>query len=333
MATIFVLERSKIMRFFCWVLLFVIGFIVATQWSEIQRSLYGVKDGITLEGQHMSRLLPEEVEKIVQEMAKIYSLQPRDAGFFTETGEIIPEKPGRGVEVEETVRRVLTALPGEDVELVTYSIPATVGKDYFIPVFQGDPSRKEVCLCVNVAWGEEELPKMLSILDRHGVKATFFFVGSWVEKFPDLVRRVAREGHEVANHGLYHGHPNKMSRDELKRLVLENQRLLEEVTGKKSPKIFAPPYGEFNDHVLSVLGNLGFRTIMWTVDTIDWKRPEPGLIIKRVKEKTKPGTIILTHPTAPTVEALDRIIEFLKKEGYTFATVSRIIRENNENKE
>ena len=68
---------------------------------------------------------------------------------------------------------------------------------------------------------------MLSILREHGVKATFFFVGDWVRKFPDLVREIHREGHEVANHGLYHGHPNKMSRAELRELILENTRLLE----------------------------------------------------------------------------------------------------------
>ena len=328
MSTILVLERTKIIRFFCWLFLFVLGFFVTTRWSEIQRNLYGVKTGVTLEGQPMGRLLPEEVERIVRKMAAGFALQPRNAGFFAETGEIIPEKPGRGVEIEETVKRILTASPGEKVNLVTYSIPATVSQDYFRPVFQGDPSRREACLTINVAWGEEEIPRLLSILRKHGVKATFFFVGTWVEKFPELVRQIAKDGHEIANHGLYHGHPTKMSRDELKRLVLENDRLLAEVAGGKPPNIFAPPYGEFNEHVLSVVGSLGFKTIMWTVDTIDWKLPAPEVIIKRVTEKTKPGTIILMHPTAPTVAALDQIIEFLKKEGYTLTTVSQIIRKS-----
>lgn len=329
MPTILVLERNKISRFFCWLLLFALGFFITIRWSEIQRNLYGVKAGVTLEGYPVGRLLPEEVEEIVEKMAVGYTLQPRDAGFFAETGEIIPEKPGRGVEIGETVKRILTASPGENVSLVTYSIPAAVSQDYFRPVFQGDPSRREVCLTINVAWGEEEIPKLLSILKEHGVKATFFFVGTWVEKFPELVRQIAKDGHEIANHGLYHGHPTKMNRDELKKLVLENDRLLAEVTGSKPPNIFAPPYGEFNEHVLSVVGGLGFKTIMWTVDTVDWKLPAPEVIIKRVAEKTKPGAIILMHPTAPTVAALDEMIGFLKKEGYSFTTVSQIIRETN----
>ncbi len=321
-----VLERSKIYKFICWFLLAVLSAGVASRWTDTRRALFGVRKGVTLEGESMARLLPEEVGKVVTELAKLYSIEPRNAGYFSETGEVIPEQDGRGVDIETTVARVLKAASGENVNLVTYAIPATVGKDYFSPIFQGPSTHKAASLTINVAWGEEELPELLAILKQYGVKATFFFDGDWVKKFPNFVRQIFKEGHEVANHGLYHGHPVQMGRDELKRLILENSQLLKEVIGREPAKLFAPPYGEFNEQIVAVAGNLGYRTIMWTIDTIDWKRPAPEVIFRRVIDKIKPGAIILMHPTVPTVVALEEIIKALKSQGYSLVTVSELLK-------
>ena len=320
-----ILERKKITWFFCWVLLVVISAVAVTQWSVLQRRWYGGKDGVMLEGRSMARLLPGEVRTIVTEMAKIYALAPQNAGYFVETGEVIPEKDGRGVDVEATVAAILAAEPGARLNLITYAIPATVSKEYFAPVFQGPTDQKRASLTINVAWGEAELPAMLKILQERGVKATFFFDGAWVKKFPEFVKEIHAAGHEVANHGLYHGHPAQMSRDELRRLIVENNQLLGTVIGTEPAKLFAPPYGEFNDRIVAVAGNLGYRTIMWTIDTIDWQRPAPEVIVRRVVDKIKPGAIILMHPTVPTVQALDRIIQTLQGQGYSLVTVSTLL--------
>ena len=119
-----------------------------------------------------------------------------------------------------------------------------------------------------------------------------------------------------------------MSRDELRRLIVENNQLLAEVIGTEPAKLFAPPYGEFNDQIVAVAGNLGYRTIMWTIDTIDWQRPAPEVIVRRVVDKIKPGAIILIHPTVPTVQALGRIIDTLQGQGYSLVTVSALLTEN-----
>lgn len=321
-----VVERKKITRFFCWVLLAVISAVAAVQWSALQRKWYGVRDGVMLEGRSMARLLPAEVKKVVSEMAKLYTLSPQNAGYFVETGEVIPEKDGRGVDIEATVAQVLAAPPGARLRLITYAIPASVGKEYFTPVFQGPADQKKVSLTINVAWGEAELPAMLRILKERGVKATFFFDGAWVKKFPEFVKEIHAAGHEIANHGLYHGHPLQMSREELKRLIVENHQLLAGVIGTEPAKLFAPPYGEFNEEIVAVAGNLGYRTIMWTIDTIDWQRPAPEVIIRRVLDKIKAGAIILMHPTVPTVQALDRIIRELQGQGYALVTISELLK-------
>lgn len=324
-----ILERKKITWLFCWVLLVVVSAVGTTRWLALQRKWHGVKDGVMLEGHLMGRLLPAEVEKAVAEIAKKHTLAPQNAGYFVETGEVIPEKEGRGVDIEATVAQVLAANSGEHLQLITYAIPATVGKEYFSPVFQGPTDQKKVSLTINVAWGEAELPAMLKILKERGVQATFFFDGAWVKKFPEMVKEIHADGHEIANHGLYHGHPAQMSRDELKRLITENNQLLAEVIGTDPPKLFAPPYGEFNEGILAVAGNLGYRTIMWTIDTIDWQRPAPEIIIRRVVDKIKAGAIILMHPTVPTVQALEQIIQSLQGQGYKLVTVSELLKEKN----
>ncbi|HHT49846.1 MAG TPA: polysaccharide deacetylase family protein [Firmicutes bacterium] len=321
-----IVERKKVTWFVCWALLVVISAVAVTQWSALQRKWYGVKDGVMLEGRSMARLLPAEVKKVVTEMAKFYTLPPQNAGYFVETGEVIPDKEGRGVDIEATVGQILTAQPGAQLRMITFAIPASVGKDYFSPVFQGPADQKKASLTINVAWGEEELPALLQILKKRGVKATFFFDGAWVKKFPEFVKEIHTAGHEIANHGLYHGHPAQMGREELKRLIVENDQLLAGVIGAEPAKLFAPPYGEFNEEIVAVAGNLGYRTIMWTIDTIDWQRPAPEVIIRRVVDKMKGGAIILMHPTAPTVQALDRIIQALQGQGYELVTVSELLR-------
>ncbi|HBR29708.1 MAG TPA: hypothetical protein DD789_09765 [Firmicutes bacterium] len=324
-----ILERKKITWFFCWVLVVVVSAVGTTRWFALQRQWYGVKEGVMLEGHLMHRLLPAEVKKAVAEMAKIYALDPQNAGYFVETGEVIPEKDGRGVDIEATVAQVLAANSGARLQLITYAIPATVGKEYFSPVFQGPTDQKKISLAINVAWGEEELPAMLKILKERGVHATFFFDGAWVKKFPEMVKAIHAAGHEIANHGLYHGHPAQMSRDELKRLIVENNQLLAGIIGMDPPKLFAPPYGEFNQEIVAVAGNLGYRTIMWTIDTIDWQRPAPEIIIRRVVDKIKAGAIILMHPTVPTVQALERIIQNVQGQGYKLVTVSELLKASN----
>lgn len=323
--TMLVLERRVIIKLFCWAFLALVGFYAAYHWAGIKRELYGVKPGVTLDGDELGGLLREEVRRIVTKKGELYSLEPRDAGFFLETGELISEKAGRGVDIEATIERIFKASPGEETELITYAIPAAVSKEYFIPVYRGETTSKKASITINVDWGQEVIPQMLSILNKNGAQATFFITGAWAEKFPEMARMIGMAGHEIANHGLRHDHPTQMSKEELTRLIVENSRLLTEVTGKPPAKLFAPPYGEYDEKVLSVVGNLGYRTVLWTIDTVDWKLPAPELIFSRVTEKIKAGAIILMHPTAPTVAILGEILQALRGQGYELVTVSKLL--------
>ncbi len=193
------------------------------------------------------------------------------------------------------------------------------------PIYQGSEERKEIALTINVYWGEEYLPQMLQILRENNVKATFNIGGMWAEKFPELLKKIADEGHEIGSHGYSHPHPDQLSKAGNLREMMRSEKIIEEITGQEI-KLFAPPYGERGNTVLEAAEEAGYQFILWSVDTIDWQRPAPEVIIRRVVQKAHNGAIVLMHPTAPTVSALPTMIKELKANGYQLVTVSELIK-------
>ena len=193
------------------------------------------------------------------------------------------------------------------------------------PIYQGNTGQKVVALTFNVDWGEEFIPDLLKVLDKHKAKATFFVTGKWASKFPALTKEIKARGHDIGNHGYRHAHLNNLSLNGVTQEIIGAQRIIEETTGEK-PALFAPPYGEYNTTVQKAVADLDYKLIMWSLDTIDWQRPEPATIVKRVVPRIHNDAIILMHPTQPTVEALPVILTELKKEGYEFLTVGEIIK-------
>ncbi|MFO7819148.1 MAG: polysaccharide deacetylase family protein [Halanaerobacter sp.] len=190
--------------------------------------------------------------------------------------------------------------------------------------YQGPQDKNEVAFAINVAWGTEYIPEILDILKKEEATATFFLVGNWVEKFPELVVEIKEEGHELGNHGYRHRHPQKLAEEALIALIKKNENLIQETADYKT-ELFAPPYGEVDQRIVKVAHKVGYKTIMWTVDTIDWQRPEPEVIIKRVVPKAEKGAIILMHPTEPTVKALPAMIKGLEEKGYKLVTISELL--------
>ncbi|HYH05290.1 MAG TPA: polysaccharide deacetylase family protein [Bacillota bacterium] len=294
--------------------------------ERVTRRIFGVKSGVWLENRQVAGMLPEELTKLVTLMAERVNRDARDAGYLPETGEILSAQPGKRVQVAETVQQVCLAKAGSRLKLKIVEVAPGISEELFKPVYHANAALPKVALTVNVAWGEEYLPEILRILKEEKAKATFFFVGTWVKAFPELVKEIAASGHEVANHGLYHGHPLQMKREELRRLITENNLLLAGTLGKEPARLFAPPYGEVNSQIAATAGELGYRTIMWSVDTIDWKNPTPETLLNRVLAKIEPGGIILMHPTVASRTALRPLIRALKKRGLQPVTVSELIR-------
>lgn len=201
---------------------------------------------------------------------------------------------------------------------------STVSKNTYEPLYQGDSNKKEIAITCNVVWGEEFIPQMLEILRENNVKITFNVGGDWAGKFPNLTKALADGKHELGNHGYSHPHPAQISYDKNVEEIIKTQEAIYKAAKVKT-NLFAPPYGEFNQKVLWAAGEHGYRTILWSIDTIDWQRPQPEVIVQRVLQKAHNGGIILMHPTAPTVKALPTMLKELKKRGYKLVTVTELL--------
>lgn len=194
-----------------------------------------------------------------------------------------------------------------------------------LPIYCVERDQKMVSVSFDAAWGNEDTEQLIDILGRYNVKATFFVVGDWAEKYPESVKALHDAGHEVMNHSNHHDHLSQLSAEEIAADVNACNDKIEEITGVR-PTLIRPPYGEYDDKVISAIRGLGMEPIQWDVDSLDWKDLSAPEITERVTSKVGPGSIVLFHNAAlHTPEALPGIIEALLQQGYTFVPISEII--------
>lgn len=192
------------------------------------------------------------------------------------------------------------------------------------PIYYGDTQKTDVALMINVDWGEDILPQMLDILKSKNVKVTFFITGRFAAKFPELVQRISQEGHEIGNHGYSHPHADKISGAANQKEISDTEKVFQDLN-LKFAKIFAPPYGEHKTHVVDAASALGYKTIMWTADTIDWQEPPAETIVKRVLGNADNGALFLMHPKKCTLSALPAVIDGLQARNFQLKMVTEVI--------
>ncbi len=206
--------------------------------------------------------------------------------------------------------------------------PAVVGVSAStrqLPIYCVQKDYKVLSISFDAAWGNEDTQQLIDILDKYGVKATFFVVGEWVDKYPESVKALFDAGHEVMSHSDSHAHFNSLSADEIVADLTACGDKIEGVTGVR-PTLFRCPYGEYDDHVINAVRSMDIEPIQWDVDSLDWKDLSAADITKRVTGKVQPGSIVLFHNAAlHTPEALPGIIEALLQQGYTFVPISQLI--------
>jgi polysaccharide deacetylase family sporulation protein PdaB len=194
-----------------------------------------------------------------------------------------------------------------------------------LPIYCVQRDQKMLSISFDAAWGNEDTQMLIDILERYKVKATFFVVGEWVDKYPESVKALFDAGHEVMNHSDDHAHFTKLSRDEIVANINACNDKIEAVTGVR-PTLFRPPYGEYDDNVVTAVRSMEMEPIQWDVDSLDWKDLPASEITQRVTSKVQAGSIVLFHNAAlHTPEALPAIIETLLQEGYTFVPISQLI--------
>lgn len=171
-------------------------------------------------------------------------------------------------------------------------------------------------------------PLILDILEEFEIKATFFAVGSNVEAYPELVKRIATEGHELGNHTYQHNHVAKMSMEDLTNDINLCNDAIERITGNR-PRYFRPPEGVCTNNVQEICSATNTTIVMWSVDTRDWAHTPISEIFQNVRRNTQNGSIILMHDfigkNSPTPQALRQIIPMLLELGYEFVTVSQLL--------
>lgn len=302
----------------------VLIFFAPRMLKTAERYLYGVNRGVTLEGQLLEGLMKQELYDVVASLAEASYVEASNASWDWQTGKIMPEVVGKFTDVQATIDALLQAPAHSTVQMVTVLVLPSITSSHFQPYYRGPTSEPRVALMINVDWGNEFIPGMLDVFRQYGVSATWFPTGRWAKSAPDLAKSISLEGHEIGNHGGWHGLPSQMSRSEILRLIQEGEDLILEATGQK-PQVFAPPAGDFNKQTVAVAAELGYKTVLWTVDTVDWQRPAPTIIIDRVLGKVNHGSLVLMHPTKPTLEALPVILEHLTTKGYHCVTVSELL--------
>ena len=201
----------------------------------------------------------------------------------------------------------------------------TAQTDRILPIYSVERDNKTVALSFDAAWGNEDTQQLIDILNDHGVKATFFLVGQWVDRYPESVKALAEAGMDVMNHSDDHAHFSQLSEQDIISNVNACNDKIEAITGTR-PTLFRCPYGEYDNHVVSAVNSMGMHVIQWNVDSLDWKELSAQEITARVTKQVIPGSIILFHNAAlHTPEALPGIIEYLQQEGYEILPVSQLI--------
>ena len=194
-----------------------------------------------------------------------------------------------------------------------------------LPIYCVQRDSKVCALSFDAAWGNEDTQTLIDILDRYQVKATFFVVGEWVDKYPESVKALSDAGHEIMCHSNDHAHFNTLSADQIAADINACCDKIEAVTGTR-PTLFRPPFGEYDDHVVTTVRGMDMEIIQWDVDSLDWKDYDAPTITQRVTSKVGPGSIVLFHNAAlHTPEALPSILEYLLQEGYDVVPISQLI--------
>jgi len=198
-----------------------------------------------------------------------------------------------------------------------------------MPIFYVKKKAPEVCLTFDISWGEKTLPLVLKVLEQHQVPATFFLSGPWAVRHEGYVKSIAEQGHEIASHGDRHLNLSQYPKEVVKENIYKAHQDLLSVVDRVVP-FFRPPNGDYDDLVIDTARELGFETVIWSVDSLDWKNPGPGYMVDRVIRRTFPGAIVLCHASDSSQEihiALPGIITGLRKKGYRLVTLSQLVEE------
>lgn len=196
-----------------------------------------------------------------------------------------------------------------------------------LPIYCVETPEKKVALSFDAAWGNEDTRRILDILARHDTHVTFFMTGGWVENYPEDVKAILAGGHDLGNHSEHHKNMSQLTKTECRDEIISVHQKVKELTGYDM-FLFRPPYGDYDNNVISTVEACHYYPIQWSVDSLDWKDYGCEDILKRVcdSDKLSNGSIILCHNGAKhTADALDDLLTRLENMGYQVVPISQLI--------
>lgn len=267
----------------------------------------------------------DELRSLIESRAAKLNAAPVDASV-DRVWKAIPGYNGLEVDVEASYRNTLLKGPDDGLKLVVRQIRPKVSLNDLgaVPIYRGNPAKPMVSLMINVAWGNQYIVPMLDILDQEKVKVTFFLDGSWLSKNRELAAEMMKRGHEMENHAYTHPNMSTLSRARATAEIDKTKSLLKESLGVDN-KWFAPPSGDFDQETVDIAASLGLKTVLWTLDTVDWRNPSPESVVAKISSKAEAGTLILMHPTASSSRALRGMIQGIRAKGLQLGTVSQTL--------
>lgn len=206
-----------------------------------------------------------------------------------------------------------------------YNLPTAATSQ--TPVFYVKTDQKLMALTFDISWGKDTPIRILDVLARYNQKATFFLSGPWANHYRNTVTRIVEEGHEIASHGQEHINLSQESKQTVRDNIQSAHDILVNLTNT-TPEFFRPPNGDYDDLVVLTARELGYETVIWSLDSLDWKNPGVSYMVEIISKYSFPGAIILFHASdsaKETHEALPLVIENLRAAGYELLTLGELV--------
>lgn len=194
-----------------------------------------------------------------------------------------------------------------------------------VPVYRVDTQEKQVAISFDAAWGADKTQQIMQVLEEYNAGATFFLVGFWVDKYPEMVKAIDEAGFEIGTHSNTHPDMAKISQENIAKELDISSEKIKAITGKEV-SLFRPPYGSYNNDLINACSQRNLIPIQWDVDSLDWKGLSAVDITSRVVDKVQNGSIILMHNNADNVvDAVKMVLERLTNEGYKVTSVGDLV--------
>ena len=199
----------------------------------------------------------------------------------------------------------------------------------FNAAYLGDTTQKVIYLTFDAGYENGCTSKILDVLKKHDVPAAFFLVGNYIEKNPELVRRMVEEGHIVGNHTMHHYDMSKLTDEAaFTKELTELETLFQQITGKELPRYYRPPQGIYSKDNLLMAKKMGYRTVFWSLAYVDWNndaQPTAEEAFAKLLPRIHDGAVVLLHSTSQTNAAImDELLTKWEDMGYTFGSIDQL---------